>query len=705
MLPSLSWAGIVLHTDPAKQTTQSHTPTTVPSGGQSTPLQTLPPAYTFHDVAPAKPCFNIGKPTNRALLIGLNHLQSKAVPSLNGPGNDLDLMVKALQVQGVADEHIVQLRNAQASRQKVLEHLKEQMAQARCGDTLFLHFSGMEYLLPHSDQAVEVMLVLYDSTFTSPAKPEFKPGLWGRELRTAITLLRNRGVFVFVSLDSCHAAALKVSTAQTERIWSCCAEEEKTSKAQLLPEAAGYSAFYATGTEQLAMELQLPLGVDQAQQKHFGQFSFSLATTMLEGKARSFQALAERVNQFYQQREKVEAWTQDLQIRPQFESTHPERQPFPSVVSVMDPLTRSVMQGSHEPNIELSFDGLSPMRGGFLALKGQQPLIAGRVKPVQGLLTLLADGQPLHIDPEGAFRGRLSQMMGKESVTLLAIYRNGAIERQVVPIKVKGGDLPLGQQYALIIGNRDYADPAFKSLVTPLQDAQQVAHLLHTGFGFKTSLMLPNHKEISLLLNNATRRQITSTISKLRRYLKPEDSLLIYYAGHGWRSHRADQAYWLPVDAEHDDFGTYLSASFITDQVRMMSVRHILIISDSCYSGAMNRGAEEGHEAKEGHLADSEKTQLLAKLHSRKSRMILSSGSDEPVADQGGQGHSVFARALLEGLNAFPHRQFAVDQLFSDHIQEQVAGHSEQSPQLAPIHRSGHEGGRFIFRRGHKVVH
>ena len=35
--------------------------------------------------------------------------------------------------------------------------------------------------------------------------------------------------------------------------------------------------------------------------------------------------------------------------------------------------------------------------------------------------------------------------------------------------------------------------------------------------------------------------------------LKPDDSVLVYYAGHGWLDPESGRGYWVPVDAAGDD--------------------------------------------------------------------------------------------------------------------------------------------------------
>jgi hypothetical protein len=83
----------------------------------------------------------------------------------------------------------------------------------------------------------------------------------------------------------------------------------------------------------------------------------------------------------------------------------------------------------------------------------------------------------------------------------------------------------------------------------------------------------------------------------------------------------------------------------------------------------------------------------------KKSRTPLASGGNEPVSNIGGEGHSVFARAFLEGLKRIGENEFTTEELYYQFIREMVAGSSYQTPEYNIIRNSGHEGGDFVFRR------
>jgi hypothetical protein len=238
---------------------------------------------------------------------------------------------------------------------------------------------------------------------------------------------------------------------------------------------------------------------------------------------------------------------------------------------------------------------------------------------------------------------------------------------------------PRGKYYALVIGINNYLyAPKLKTAVT---DAQAVAAVLRQQYGFETRM-----------LTNATREQIIHALSDYRHTLDENASLLIYYAGHGFYDKDADKTYWLPADSEAHDTSNWIIADEITTDIKVIAARHILIISDSCYSGGITRSVDLA-------FTPQERGRYLEKMMAGKSRTLMASGGLEPVSDEGSGGHSVFANALLRGLSAEEDPTFSAENLFEEFIRVSVAGQSDQTPQYTVIRNSGHDSGDFVFVR------
>ncbi len=240
-----------------------------------------------------------------------------------------------------------------------------------------------------------------------------------------------------------------------------------------------------------------------------------------------------------------------------------------------------------------------------------------------------------------------------------------------------------GHYYALVIGINNYQH--LPKLSTAAPDAQALATLLHDQYGFQTNLLV-----------DPTRDQITKAMNDYRRNLDENASLLIYYAGHGIYDKDADKAYWLPVDADRDDNSHWIMADDVTTAVKVIPARHVLIISDSCYSGGMTREIVSS-------ITQQERDRFLERMVLGKSRTLMSSGALEPVSDVGGGGHSAFTGALLQALTNTSDSVFSAGGVFDQYIQVSVAGRSDQTPQYVPVRNSGHDYGDFVFVRSGKA--
>jgi caspase domain-containing protein len=240
-----------------------------------------------------------------------------------------------------------------------------------------------------------------------------------------------------------------------------------------------------------------------------------------------------------------------------------------------------------------------------------------------------------------------------------------------------GHDIPAGLTFgdfhALVIGINTYRH--LPNLMSAENDAEKVAHVLKSSYGFDVRLLL-----------NPTRSQIISSLGHFRRELSSKDNLLIYYAGHGWLDKDADEGYWLPVDASREDQSNWISNSTITSSVRAVQAKHVIVVTDSCYSGKLARGLHLIHRTPD----------YFVRMSRKKARVVLSSGGLEPVLDRGGKGdHSIFASAFIDSLIE---NEGVLDgtSLFTK-IRKRVGWNADQTPEYSTIHKAGHEGGDFLF--------
>ena len=237
-------------------------------------------------------------------------------------------------------------------------------------------------------------------------------------------------------------------------------------------------------------------------------------------------------------------------------------------------------------------------------------------------------------------------------------------------------DVEFGRYHALVIGINDYKN--LPRLETAVNDATVVADVLRQRYGFEVTLLL-----------NPGRSDVIRALDKLRGDLTERDNLLIYYAGHGVLDVEADIGFWMSVDAEAGTQADWISIGTITGTVKAMSAKHVMIVSDSCYSGTLTRGIDVS--VKTGAEREAE----LRRLAAKRSRTALVSGGLEPVNDGGGDGHSVFTRAFLTALREST-EVLDGQQLFTA-VRGPVILNAEQTPEYNNIRIAGHDGGDFLF--------
>jgi hypothetical protein len=315
--------------------------------------------------------------------------------------------------------------------------------------------------------------------------------------------------------------------------------------------------------------------------------------------------------------------------------------------------------------------------------------IKGRATDKNGIVEVIVNNKEASLDEKGNFNADIYLGMGKNKIVVRAMDTFENVADRTFTITRAASDVSKadaaektasGKYFALIIGNNNYK--YIRKLETAKKDARDIAHTLKKVFGFEVKLLL-----------DATRNDTVQAINTIRKSLKENDNLLIYYAGHGEFDKTANKAYWLPVDARSDDDTNWILADRITSNIRRISSKHILVVADSCYSGTFTRRAVTDLSSSQA------RDRYLKKMQTKKSRTILASGGNEPVSDIGGKGHSVFAAALLHGLNQMEKNSFSAEELFYDHIKERVAGNADQTPEYNVIRNSGHDGGDFVFKR------
>jgi hypothetical protein len=325
--------------------------------------------------------------------------------------------------------------------------------------------------------------------------------------------------------------------------------------------------------------------------------------------------------------------------------------------------------------------------------------VVGKIDAPAGLLSLTVNGQPQPVDQQGLFKTMIPLGNTKTPVSVVAVDtqgKRGTVEFMLLPETLQEEPLTradsgksidpefFGKYYALVIANNQYQ--MLDNLTTPVNDANTIVKILKEKYGFTVATFY-----------NATRYEIISSMNKMRRHLTEKDNLLIYYAGHGEYDKVNNRGHWLPVDAERDSTANWISTIAISDIINAMSAKHVLVIADSCYSGALTRSA--GTELDPG-MSDEARNKWLRLIAKTRSRYVLTSGGVKPVLDDSGNGHSIFANAIIDVLSK--NRGVLEGSKLFREVKSRIETRAEelnveQAPQYAKLKSTGHEFGEFLL--------
>jgi energy-coupling factor transporter ATP-binding protein EcfA2 len=266
---------------------------------------------------------------------------------------------------------------------------------------------------------------------------------------------------------------------------------------------------------------------------------------------------------------------------------------------------------------------------------------------------------------------------------------------------------PFRRSIAVVIGINAYAH-GIPRLQTAVNDARRLAYILATQHGYEN---------ITLLDGEATHQRLETLLTEeLPARVSSDDRVCFYFAGHGVAldGDQGPNGYLLPQDARRGDKATYLPMPRVHDALLKLACRHMLVILDSCFSGAFRWSSIR------------EITALPEVIHQQQYdrfvrdpawQVITSASQDQTALDQLSTGslgsrdhegaHSPFALALFRGLEgegdvvprAGGDGVITATELYL-FIEEQlqtatIEAGARQTPRLWPLRK--HEKGEFIF--------
>ena len=265
---------------------------------------------------------------------------------------------------------------------------------------------------------------------------------------------------------------------------------------------------------------------------------------------------------------------------------------------------------------------------------------------------------------------------------LLPTYASSERAIAIRPLSPSGSQVT-GNQWLFVIGVDTYIH--WPRLNTAVSDAKSVKDVLLSRYYFDKEHLIELYDE------QATRKNILSKLRFLAKNVRRDDSLVIFYAGHGHLDSITKTGSWIPVESGTKDVSAWISNHDIKNYLRVDAIKakHILLISDSCFSGDFFRG----HRGKLPEVTD----EVIKRAYRLTSRQAITSGGLEPVSDEGFGRNSIFSHFLVKTLKENQKPFLMASDFFPD-IKAGVVENAEQFPRFGSlIGTGGQQGGELVL--------
>lgn len=310
--------------------------------------------------------------------------------------------------------------------------------------------------------------------------------------------------------------------------------------------------------------------------------------------------------------------------------------------------------------------------------------IYGKVQDSSGINSLMVNNKIISkLEEDGVFVATVELQPGANDITITATdkFDNRSVKKFTIDVTsgtaqiIDTANIPelftYANYHAILIGEKDYADPGFDDLAKPAADAIDLKNILTQYYDFDA-------KNVITLLSS-DKLKILTTIDSVSSSLAETDNLLIFYGGHGMVRKLGTQtigAYIVPSDAKKGSWATYISSDDLKTSIAGSPAKHILFVVDACFGGALFRGV----------LDDAPPS--IKKVYTLKSRQILTSGNEEEVPDQG-----AFIQNLKTYLSANTQKYTSANELYTFLLKHA----DDTTPQFGQVKDCGDVGGQFIF--------
>ncbi len=257
----------------------------------------------------------------------------------------------------------------------------------------------------------------------------------------------------------------------------------------------------------------------------------------------------------------------------------------------------------------------------------------GKILPRESIAKVTKEGS----SQEHLFRVKLIE--GENRLKVVALSRD-RVESSPMEITVtlrgaeKQSDLHL-----VVVGINRYRNAAL-NLTYAETDAKGVLDFFQSAAVKK---LFNNVHVYSLMSEQATGQKIKGLFAEVGRKAQPQDTLLIYLAGHG--DTVGEEWYFIPHDVTAPEIEQELrkggiSNAFISESIKQCRAQKVFVMIDACKSGKLVLA-----------MRSTEARKALVQLARSTGTYIVSASTDQQYAAEiKALGHGVFTYSLLEGL-------------------------------------------------------
>ena len=210
--------------------------------------------------------------------------------------------------------------------------------------------------------------------------------------------------------------------------------------------------------------------------------------------------------------------------------------------------------------------------------------------------------------------------------------------RRPVAVPVAPPVVTQGALHVVVVGVSDY-DRADYRLALAAKDAADFARAAQAQEGKQYGKV----NVVSLLDKQASRSSIESALSGLRQMVQPQDTTIVFLAGHGIND-ASGEYFYLPRDAQVERLGeTGLSFKKVGDDLASLPGRTVMFV-DTCHSGNVISRLQPGQSQNS--------TRAINELTGTDKNIVVfaSSTGGQLSLEDSRWGNGAFTKAVVEGL-------------------------------------------------------